>query len=82
MVYQSLCNYLDKREDASIANLINPGTLSVQKDTLKDTLNTLYDFKKDTVAIANIANFEDYRRHYPIRYEWHHYNSKIALPIV
>ncbi|BAS67464.1 4-phosphoerythronate dehydrogenase [Bathymodiolus septemdierum thioautotrophic gill symbiont] len=82
MVYQSLCNYLGEQQDASIVNLIDPGTLSIQENTLKDTLNTIYNFKKDTIAITDIANFEDYRRNYPIRYEWHHYNSKIALPIV
>jgi hypothetical protein len=27
----------------------------------------------------NIKNFENYRRNYPIRYEWHHFNSSLPL---
>ncbi|WXT99765.1 MAG: Erythronate-4-phosphate dehydrogenase [Catillopecten margaritatus gill symbiont] len=82
MVYEALCEFLSEKQEESIANLINPGILSVQKDTLKDTLNAIYNFKQDTAEIADISNFEDYRRNYPIRYEWHHYNSKITLPII
>jgi len=81
MVYEALCEFLGEKQDENIANLINPGILSVQKKTLKETLNTIYDFKQDTAEIAEISNFEDYRRNYPIRYEWHHYDSKITLPI-
>ncbi len=62
--------------------MINPGILEVKKDNLKDTLNEIYDFKQDTAAIKNIGNFENYRRNYPIRYEWPHYNSQTTLPIV
>jgi erythronate-4-phosphate dehydrogenase len=54
----------------------------ILSDTLKDTLNSIYDFKQDTVAIANIKNFENYRRNYPIRYEWHHFNSSLPLPLL
>ena len=82
MVYEALCEFTDHKQDKSIVNLINPGVLEVKKDNLKDTLNEIYDFKHDTAAIKNIGNFEDYRRNYPIRYEWPHYNSQTALPIV
>ena len=82
MVYEALCEFTDHKQDKSIVNLINPGVLEVKKDNLKDTLNEIYDFKHDTAAIKNIVNFEDYRRNYPIRYEWPHYNSQTALPIV
>lgn len=81
MVYEALCDFLGEAPNEDIQNLINPGILSVEKDTLKETLNAIYDFKQDTTAIADIANFELYRRNYPIRYEWHHYDSKVKLPI-
>lgn len=81
MVYVALCDFLGEQQDESITNLINPAVLNIEKDTLKDTLNAIYDFKQDTTAIADIRNFEFYRRNYPIRYEWHHYQSDIKLPI-
>jgi erythronate-4-phosphate dehydrogenase len=82
MVYEALCAFASVKPDESIVNLINPGVLSVHQNNLKDTLNEIYDFKQDTIAIKNIENFEYYRRNYPIRYEWHHYDSQITLPIV
>ncbi len=82
MVYEALCDFTGQKQDKNIVNLINPGVLEVKKDNLKDTLNEIYDFKQDTAAIKNIGNFEDYRRNYPIRYEWPHYNSQTTLPIV
>ena len=82
MVYEALCTYLGVAIDEKIANLINPGVLTTTSNTLKDTFNEIYDFKQDTAAIKNIENFEYYRRNYPDRYEWHHYQSKIKLPIV
>jgi 4-phosphoerythronate dehydrogenase (EC 1.1.1.290) len=82
MVYEALCDFTGYKQDESIVNLIAPGILKVKKDNLKDTLNEIYDFKQDTVAIKNIGNFEDYRRNYPIRYEWHHFDSTTVLPIV
>ncbi len=81
MVYAALCDFLGEQQDESITNLINPAVFNIEKDTLKDTLNTIYDFKQDTAAIVDIGNFELYRRNYPIRYEWHHYKSGIKLPI-
>ena len=81
MVYEALCNFLDENQQESIKNLINPGVLRLVSDNLLDCLNEIYDFKQDTVAIQNIENFEFYRRNYPIRYEWHHFNSQVTLPI-
>ncbi|MBT4123718.1 MAG: 4-phosphoerythronate dehydrogenase [Candidatus Ruthia sp.] len=81
MVYEALCDFSDQKQDKSIVDLINPGVLTVEKDNIKDTLNEIYDFKQDTLAIKNIENFEYYRRNYPIRYEWHHYTGKTTLPI-
>lgn len=81
MVYEALCDFLAKKQQKSIANLINPAPLNIQKDSLKESLNAIYDFKQDATAIADINNFEDYRRNYPSRYEWHHFDSKTTLPI-
>lgn len=81
MVYEALCNFLVEKQQDNIKNLINPGDLSLNSDNLLDALNEVYDFKQDTAAIQNIENFEIYRRNYPIRYEWHHYSSRVSLPI-
>ena len=82
MVYEALCAFTKQKVDKTIANLINPGVLTLKNDNLKDCLNEIYDFSQDTDAIKNIENFEYYRRNYPIRYEWSHFNSPIKLPIV
>ncbi|SMM99929.1 Erythronate-4-phosphate dehydrogenase [uncultured Candidatus Thioglobus sp.] len=82
MVYQALCDFANIAPNPKIVNRVNPGVLSVEEDNLKDTLNAIYDFKQDTKAIQDITQFETYRRNYPVRYEWHHYNSRIVLPIV
>ena len=82
MVYEALCAFLGEATDEQVVNLINPGVLTVKQSNLKDTLNAIYDFEKDTDAISDLDNFEYYRRHYPARYEWYHYNSKTPLPIV
>lgn len=82
MVYQALCEFLGKKQQENIKNLINPGVLTLKSDNLLDSLNEIYDFKQDTIAIKNLENFEIYRRNYPIRYEWPHYRSKTPLPIV
>ncbi len=81
MVYKALYDFLGKQPDDGIKNLINPGILSVQEASLKATLNQIYDFKQDAKALAKNSNFEHYRRHYPARYEWQHFTSKITLPI-
>lgn len=80
MVYKALCAFLGEKQDKHIKNLINTGGLSIDKDNLKDTLNEIYDFQQDANAIQDINNFEDHRRNYPTRYEWHHFTSKTTLP--
>jgi erythronate-4-phosphate dehydrogenase len=82
MVYEALCEFLGEKQQENIKNMINPAVLSLKSDTLLGSLNEIYDFKQDTLAIKNIENFELYRRNYPIRYEWTHFNSKVDLPIV
>ncbi len=80
MIYKSLCEFIGVKQDASIANLINPNKIPLNKNSLLDSLNAIYDFKQDMLEIADINNFENYRRNYPIRYEWHHFDSSFALP--
>ncbi len=82
MVYEALCEFFSEKQRESVKNLINPGILELKSDNLLDSLNEIYDFKQDTVAIKNIENFEYYRRNYPIRYEWPHFIGKTLLPIV
>ncbi len=81
MVYMALCKFLAKKPKNSVKDLINPSVLKIEKNTLKDTLNAIYDFQQDTKAIKNIKNFETYRRNYPTRYGWHHFRTKTPLPI-
>ncbi|NYT52077.1 MAG: 4-phosphoerythronate dehydrogenase [Candidatus Vesicomyosocius endoextente] len=81
MVYEALCDFLGQKQDNKIKNLINLDKLFINKDNLKNTLNKIYDFRQDAKAIQDINNFEDYRRNYPVRYEWHHFKSKTTLPI-
>ena len=81
MVYEALSAFLGEKQRESVKNLINPGILELKSNNLLDCLNEIYDFKQDTIAIKKIKNFENYRRNYPIRYEWDHYNSKTPLPI-
>jgi erythronate-4-phosphate dehydrogenase len=75
MVYQELCKYLDIEQDIKVAKLLTDKTKKVKENTLKDTLNTIYPFMDDDLAIRDISKFEDYRRHYPERYEWHHFQT-------
>ncbi|MBW5291031.1 MAG: Erythronate-4-phosphate dehydrogenase [Candidatus Ruthia sp. Asou_11_S2] len=82
MIYEALCTFLGEKQDENIRNLINADELSIDRSNLKDTLNEIYDFQQDANAIKDVNNFEDYRRNYPIRYEWHHFKSKTTLPIV
>jgi erythronate-4-phosphate dehydrogenase len=82
MVYEALCHFTGKEQDTNIVNLINPDILAINQNNLKDTLNEIYNFQQDTTAIENLENFENYRRNYPIRHEWQHFDSKIALPMV
>lgn len=81
MVYEALCDFVGIEQDAEISNLINLDVLVLSQDNLLDSLNTVYDFKKDSLAIADIKNFVDYRLNYPVRYEWHHFKSSFPLPI-
>lgn len=80
MIYDKLCSFLNKDLDKNIINLINPKNMTAVNNNLRDTINTIYPFSQDSVAIKDIKNFEDYRRNYPERFEWSHYSTSIKLP--
>ncbi len=81
MVYEALCDHLNIAQNPAIVQLIKPQKISIEQPTLLTTLNAIYDFKRDSLAIENPENFEHYRRFYPKRYEWQHFNSTVKLPI-
>ena len=80
MIYQALCKFTNTEVNGAIANLVQPPQVVIKQHSLQATLNAIYPFIKDGLAIKDISNFEDYRRYYPERYEWHHFDSQIALP--
>ena len=80
MIYQALCGFTNTLPNADISNLVKPPQIPVNRNSLKSTLNAIYPFIEDDLAIKDTTQFEHYRRHYPIRYEWHHFDSKITLP--
>jgi len=80
MIYQALCDFTKTAENSKITNLVNPPRVTIQHTSLQSTLNTIYPFIEDDKAIKNLAQFEDYRRHYPERYEWQHFDTDFQLP--
>ena len=81
MVYKALCDFLKIEIDSKITKMIDPGKIELTGNNLRDCLNEVYDFSKDQKVLDQPNEFEKYRRNYPIRYEWHHFSSKIKLPI-
>ena len=80
MIYQELCKYLKKPMNEQTETLINPELRKIRDGNLYDTLNSIYSFKNDDKAIEDISNFENYRRNYPERFEWKHFNTQFKLP--
>jgi erythronate-4-phosphate dehydrogenase len=80
MIYQALCSYCNITENTEISNLVHPQRIAIQQTSLKDTLNAIYPFIEDDKAIKDLAQFEHYRRHYPERYEWRHFDTDFTLP--
>jgi len=80
MIYKELCKYTKKPHNNDIKNLINPELRIIKKNNLHDTLNSIYSFQDDDKAIQDVSNFEDYRRNYPERFEWRHFNTQYKLP--
>jgi erythronate-4-phosphate dehydrogenase len=80
MIYEKLCNFLNKDIEKNIKNLVNKNTVNINHKNLKDILNAIYPFIQDSKAIEDINKFEDYRRNYPERFEWEHFETKLKLP--
>ena len=80
MIYKDLCKFSKQPLNHQIENLINPELRVIKDDNLHGTLNSIYSFKDDDKAIKDISNFEDYRRNYPERFEWKHFNTNFKLP--
>ncbi|MDP6103246.1 MAG: 4-phosphoerythronate dehydrogenase [Gammaproteobacteria bacterium] len=80
MIYEKLCSFLNKDPDKSVNSLVSTKTMVINKNSLKEVLNTIYPFSQDSYAIKDINNFEDYRRNYPERYQWQHYKANFKLP--
>ena len=80
MIYKDLCSFTKSPLKSEVEQLINPVTVDINKNTLHETLNTIYPFIDDDKAIKNILNFEGYRRNYPERYEWKHFHTQFNIP--
>ena len=80
MTYKDLCKYIKKPLNDNIEHLINPELKIIRENNLHETLNSIYSFQADDKAIQDISNFEDYRRNYPERYEWRHFETEYKLP--
>ena len=80
MIYKELCKSLKKPMNDKIESLINPELRLINDDNLHDTLNSIYSFRDDNEAIKDISNFENYRRNYPERFEWKHFETQFELP--
>lgn len=77
MIYEAMCQFFQKPKTIKYADLIGEVFPITTQETFRETLNNIYDFQKDTQAIKDLKNFEYYRRHYPLRYEWKHYANNI-----
>ena len=80
MIYKELCHFLNASFNNEIGKLINPQVRVIDDSTLHESLNSIYSFFDDHKAIKETSNFEDYRRNYPERYEWHHFKAQFGLP--
>ena len=80
MIYKDLCKYIKRPLNDKIEHLINPELRIIRENNLHETLNSIYSFQADDKAIQDISNFENYRRNYPERYEWRHFETEYKLP--
>lgn len=80
MIYKELCKFTQKPMNSEVETLINRESMVIEEKTLHATLNSIYSFKDDDEVISDISKFEDYRRNYPERYEWHHFKTQFNIP--
>jgi len=80
MIYKDLCSFTKTPLKNEFENLINPAAVTINENTLHETLNAIYPFIDDHLAIKDISKFEDYRRNYPDRFEWRHFQTRFDIP--
>ena len=80
VIYKELCNFTKKSFNKEIEHLINPEVITINENTLHETLNSIYSFVDDVKAIEDISKFEHYRCNYPDRYEWSHFQTQFKIP--
>jgi erythronate-4-phosphate dehydrogenase len=80
MIYKELCKFTQKPMNSKVETLINRESMVIEEKTLHATLNSIYSFKDDDEVISDISKFEDYRRNYPERLEWHHFKTQFDIP--
>ncbi|MDC1385960.1 4-phosphoerythronate dehydrogenase [Candidatus Thioglobus sp.] len=80
MIYKELCSFTKAPFNNEIESLINPQIRAINESSLHETLNSIYSFFDDHEVLKDSSKFEDYRRHYPERYEWRHYHTNFIIP--
>jgi len=80
MIYKDLSSFIKSPLKSEVEHLVNPVTVNINENTLHETLRAIYPFIDDDIAIKDISNFEDYRRNYPERFEWKHFQTRLDIP--
>ena len=80
MIYKELLKFTNNSPNKQIEQLINPEVGIIKESSLHETINSIYSFKDDSIAIKDSTKFENYRRNYPDRYEWEHYQTQYKIP--
>ncbi|MBC8513229.1 MAG: 4-phosphoerythronate dehydrogenase, partial [Candidatus Thioglobus sp.] len=80
MIYKELCSFTKAPFNNEIESLINPQIRVINESSLHETLNSIYSFFDDHEVLKDSSKFEDYRRHYPERYEWKHFHTNFIIP--
>ena len=79
MIYKNLCNFTKTPLKNEVEHLISPASVTINENTPHETLNAIYPFIDDGLAIKDISKFEDYRRNYPDRFEWRHFKTRFDM---
>jgi erythronate-4-phosphate dehydrogenase len=80
MIYKDLSSFMKSPLKSEVEHLVNPVSVNINENTLHETLRAIYLFIDDDKAIKDISNFEDYRRNYPERFEWKHFQTRFNIP--
>ncbi len=80
MIYKELCSFTKSSLKSEVEYLINPAVVTINENTFHETLNAIYPFIDDDLAIKDISKFEVYRRNYPDRLEWRHFQTRYDIP--